>query len=107
MNMAEVAEQTGVKPASSRRIRIPRYVVTENLWSLSFLSLSLIGLVVLTIIPIVVSFYLSFTDLDALGAPNFVGLQNFGDLLHDATFLHALWNTVFFTAVSVPVGKAL
>src|SRR5579859_7762657 len=105
--MAEIASRTTAKPVSTRRIRILRHILAENLWALSFLSLSLIGLIVLTAIPIVASFYLSFTDWDALSTPNFVGLDNFVKLANDPTFLHALWNTVYFTLVSVPVGMIL
>jgi multiple sugar transport system permease protein len=65
-----------------------------------------VGLFGLTLLPIVVSFFLSFTDWDALGAPNIVGLRNFAQLAHDPTFFRALWNTIYYTAVSVPLGMA-
>jgi multiple sugar transport system permease protein len=86
---------------------MPRHLVVENLWAFAFLALSLVGLVVLTIGPIVASFYLSFTDWDVLGRANFVGLHNFIELMHDETFLRALWNTVYYTVVSVPVGMLI
>ncbi len=106
--MADIAESGTARPSPlQRRVRLPRYLVVENVWAFAFLVLSLIGLVGLTLIPIAISFYLSFTDWDALGAPNFVGLQNFTTLAQDPTFLRALWNTIYFTAVSVPVGMVL
>src|SRR3990172_7030811 len=87
--------------------RMPRHLVIENLWAFGFLALSLIGLVILTLGPILVSFYLSFTDWDALGAPNLVGLRNFIALAHDKTFFRALWNTIYYTLVSVPAGMII
>ncbi len=87
--------------------RMPRHLVIENLWAFAFLALSLIGLLVLTIGPILASFFLSFTDWDALGPANLVGLRNFIQLAHDPTFFRALWNTVFYTLVSVPAGMVL
>ncbi len=47
----------------------------ENIWALGFLALALVGLFGLNIVPIVASFFLSFTNWDALGAPTMVGLQ--------------------------------
>jgi multiple sugar transport system permease protein len=90
-----------------RRPLLPRHLVQENAWAFGFLSLALVGLIGLTLLPIVVSFFLSFTDWDALGAPNIVGLRNFAQLAHDPTFYRALWNTVYYTIVSVPLGMIL
>src|SRR6266850_5273801 len=106
--MAEIAEPGKAEPIPlQRRARIPRYLIVDNFWAFAFLALSLIGLVVLTLLPIAISFFLSFTDWDALGAPNFVGLQNFTSLFQDPTFLRALWNTIYYTAVSVPIGMTI
>src|SRR5438045_1785640 len=98
--MAEIANRTSTQPISRRRFRIPRHILTQNMWALGFLSLALVGLIGLTLIPIVVSFYLSFTDWDVLGPPNIIGAQNFAALTQDATFLRALWNTIYYTGVS-------
>ncbi|SER92650.1 carbohydrate ABC transporter permease [Salipaludibacillus aurantiacus] len=44
----------------------------------------------------------SLTSLDrSLIRPNFIGLQNYGKYLTDARMWSAMWNTVFFTVVSV------
>src|SRR5438552_13842167 len=102
--MADIAEPETTKSALlQRRGGIPRFLIVENGWAFAFLALSLVGLVVLTLLPIAISFFLSFTDWDALGPPNFVGLQNFSSLIQDPTFLRALWNTIYYTAVSVPI----
>ncbi len=91
----------------TRRHILPRHLVQENAWAFGFLFLALLGLFGLTLLPIVVSFFLSFTDWDALGAPNLVGLRNFAQLAHDPTFFRALWNTIYYTVVSVPLGMIL
>jgi len=95
------------EPGRTRRRILPRHLVQENGWAFGFLFLALVGLFGLTLLPIVVSFFLSFTDWDALGAPNLVGLRNFAQLAHDPTFFRALWNTIYYTAVSVPLGMIL
>jgi multiple sugar transport system permease protein len=111
--MAGIAELGRMKLRIGRpaggggRRRLPRHLLVENYWALAFLSLSLIGLIGLTLLPIVISFGLSFTDWDALGAPNFVGLRNFIQLFQDSTFYRALWNTIYYTLVSVPLGLSI
>ena len=98
-------------PRQARRIKffpkIPRHILWENIWAYLFLLPSLIGLIGLTLLPILASFGLSFTDWDALGTPNFVGFKNVITLLQDPVFWQALSNTTYFTVVSVPVGMAL
>jgi multiple sugar transport system permease protein len=84
-----------------------RYVWTENIWAFGFLALALIGLVGLNLVPILVSFFLSFTDWDALGSPNIVWLRNYITLFQDPMFYKALWNTIYYTAISVPAGMSI
>jgi multiple sugar transport system permease protein len=52
--------------------------------------------------PFVMSFIYSISNV-TVGNPHFkiIGFQNFADLLHDPTFLRSLYNTFFFTIVSV------
>ena len=61
-------------------------------------------LFVFTIIPLIVSFVISLTDLDIfLAAPNFVGLSNFVRSFADERVLNAFKNTFVYVVVSVPV----
>lgn len=87
--------------------QVSRSTVVAHAWALVFLAFALVGLIVLTIGPIVASFALSFTDWDLLGPPRFVGLRNLQDLVVDKIFWRALQNTIAFTVVSVPLGVAL
>ncbi|MGV3649789.1 MAG: carbohydrate ABC transporter permease [Devosia sp.] len=71
----------------------------------AFLMLSpwLIGLVVLTIGPMAMSLWLSFTNFDLLTAPDFVGARNYAYLLRDPRYAQSLWVTFIYVAVSVPL----
>jgi multiple sugar transport system permease protein len=65
----------------------------------------LIGLFIFTLGPMLFSLYISFTHYDIVSAPVWLGLANYHDLfLADPMFWTALWNTVFYTAFSVPLG---
>lgn len=63
----------------------------------------LAGTVVLVVIPALLSFFLSFTRYDALSAPVWVGLENFGAVLQDPLFGRALRNSVIYIALAVPL----
>nr|WP_210185485.1 sugar ABC transporter permease [Devosia enhydra] len=71
----------------------------------AFLMLSpwLIGLVVLTIGPMAMSLWLSFTNFDLLTTPDFVGTRNYAYMLRDPRFAQSLWVTFIYVAVSVPL----
>lgn len=63
-----------------------------------------IGLAVLTVIPVVLSIYYSFTDYEIIKEPSFVGFKNYVKLFsEDAQFLRSLGNTAFMVFLGVPV----
>ncbi|MBQ9784980.1 MAG: sugar ABC transporter permease [Clostridia bacterium] len=58
-----------------------------------------------TIVPVVLSFVISFTDFNMLQWPNFVGLENFINLFFaDDIFLIACKNTLIFAAIVGPAS---
>jgi multiple sugar transport system permease protein len=72
-----------------------------------FIAPWLIGFLVFTLGPILLSFYLSMTKWDLLRPqPLWVGLANYRDLLHDPDFFLSLKRTLYYTAFSVPLGMA-
>ena len=72
-----------------------------------FLGLPLAWLTLFVVFPILLVVYLSFTSYDILGAPKWIGLVNYEDLLDDDVFWTAVRNTAYYTVVTVPVGMAL
>jgi len=88
-----------------RRRRGPRS--GEGWWALLFLAPTLIGLALLSAGPILASFGISLTKWDLLTPPQFVGLDNFTNLLNDERFTVSLRNTAFYVLLSVPIGMAL
>ena len=69
-----------------------------------FLSPWLIGFLAFTLYPMIVSFYYSFTIYHSRRAPEWVGLQNYKDLITDEKFWIALNNTMYMVAIAVPLG---
>jgi multiple sugar transport system permease protein len=72
-----------------------------------FLLPNLLGFLVLTAIPIVGSFGLSFFSWRLLDTPVAVGLGNYADLLKDDLFWKTLLNTAYFVFVKVPITVVL
>ncbi|MBX3086135.1 MAG: sugar ABC transporter permease [Anaerolineae bacterium] len=78
-------------------------------WGIFFLSPWLIGLVLFQLLPILATFFLSFTDYNATKAFsfenfNFVGLDNYARLFTDPTFGQSLGVTLRFALLAVPLG---
>ena len=68
-----------------------------------FLLPWLIGLVVITIGPMLASLYLSFTDYSLIQAPEWVGLENYARMLSDARLHNSLKVTFIYVFVSIPL----
>jgi multiple sugar transport system permease protein len=85
----------------------------EALWGLAFLSPWLVGLVLFTLLPIVASLALSFTNFSLLHPESlrFIGLDNYNrmwnELLQNGAVGQSLGVTARFALMSVPLGIGL
>ena len=86
-----------------RRERLPRR--GETLKGYLFASPWLIGFFGLALGPMIVSFGLSFLEWKGINAENirWVGLGNYAEACRDPDVLTALWNTAFYSFLSVPL----
>ncbi|HBB27909.1 MAG TPA: ABC transporter permease [Clostridiales bacterium] len=74
---------------------------------LFFISPWIIGFLLLTVIPMVSSFAISFTEWNILTKPKFVAFANYIDVFNDPLFYKSLRVTLVFTALSVPINVVL
>jgi multiple sugar transport system permease protein len=72
-----------------------------------FLSPFLLWLVALMAGPILAAFFLSFCKWDILTPIQFVWFQNYMEMAQDMRFWKSLYNTAYFTFLSVPIGMVL
>jgi multiple sugar transport system permease protein len=76
-----------------------------------FIMPVVLGLLIWTFGPMLASAYYSLTDYKIIGIPEFIGLQNYTDLLQDKAFIQSLSITVrfgvMFVILSQIVGLAL
>jgi multiple sugar transport system permease protein len=83
--------------------------VRRNRWSGAlFILPSLVHLTVFVLFPIAFALVLSLYRWDVLKHNKpFIGLTNYVQLAHDPLFWNAIGNSVYYAAVSVPVGMAV
>lgn len=96
---------------SNQKTAKKEYRWLDRLLNSSFLFLSpyalLFGLLIL--LPVIVAFLLSFTYFNTVQFPEFIGFQNYIDLIMgDTIFLqNALMNTILYGVIVGPVGYML
>jgi len=73
---------------------------------LAFASPWLIGLLIFGIYPICASFWYSFCRYNILKPPRFVGWENYRLLWDDPLFWKSLYNTLWLTAIGLPLQLA-
>ncbi|MHA6533540.1 carbohydrate ABC transporter permease [Paenibacillus sp. BAC0078] len=80
----------------------------DGRWFYIFISPWLIGFLGLTLGPIIFSIYMSFTDWDLFQSPNFIGFENYINLLtDDPIFWKSVGNTFFYALIAIPLGMTI
>jgi multiple sugar transport system permease protein len=88
------------RPARGGR---PKRWRRDGLAAVLFLGPWFIGLLAITIGPILASLFLSFTDYNLLSPPEWIGLDNYREMLDDRRLHQALTVTVVYVLVGVPL----
>ncbi|MCO1597899.1 sugar ABC transporter permease [Micromonospora sp. RHAY321] len=93
---------TVTAPAPGRRRRTP-LARREARWAYLFLAPWIIGFLIFYAGPMVASLWLSFTEYDVINPPEYTGLDNYRELMSDPAVARSLGNTVYYTALHVPL----
>jgi len=95
--------RAGAQPLQLR----PRRQLGRRWWGLVFVLPVVIYFAVFSVFPVLFGFWLSLTDYNLLDPPEWVGLDNFRNLLDDNLFIAAFRNTLLFVlGATVPVWIA-
>ncbi|WP_394927220.1 carbohydrate ABC transporter permease [uncultured Robinsoniella sp.] len=93
---------------SKKKVKGTSRARNEFLWGWAFILPTMIGLIVLNIIPIVQTIYQSFFKTGDFGKGNiFVGADNYMKLFGDGQVWQALLNTFKYAIVEVPFSIAI
>lgn len=82
---------------------IPAFARKDERTAWLFLLPSLVLFLAFTGLPVVVAFFVSFTQWDLFNPPIFTGLTNYTKLLADPIFGKVMGNTAYFVLLSVPI----
>lgn len=90
------------RPSPARRPRV-RLRLRNTLVGLSFILPNFIGFCVLTLVPVITLFHMSFTDRNIFGQADWIGTANFRRLINDASFHKSVLNTLYYAVLHVPM----
>lgn len=90
------------------KIRFSSFLNREATAGYAFTLPFIIGFLMFSAIPIVISLGLSFTEYDVLGSPSFIGTANFSRMFTgDPKFWQSFGVTALYAVVSVPLKLAM
>ena len=108
MQRNDVAEDVVRAPAGVRTrrgwFRTRGLQATEERDFFLMLIPEFLGLLLLFVGPLVAVAGISLLKWDGLTSARFIGLQNYSDLFHDDLFWQSLYNTVYYTVLTVGIG---
>ncbi|MGW6353715.1 carbohydrate ABC transporter permease [Streptomyces sp. NPDC055092] len=110
--MSTVSTRAPARPTPAMDRKPParrRRQVREQQWpAYVFLTPWMIGALVLTLVPMAVSLYLSFTDYNLFDPPHWVGLRNYTEMLtDDPRYWRSVGTTMLYVVVAVPLKLGL
>ncbi|WP_063251792.1 carbohydrate ABC transporter permease [Neobacillus niacini] len=101
--MESNVQTTKVLPTTGKKRR-KKFIGSEAFYGYLFVSPMVIGFLLVMLFPLVYSIYISLTDWQLLGDPNFIGSENYQRLVNDPDFWVVLKNTIIFAAGLVPIN---
>ncbi|MGO4546708.1 carbohydrate ABC transporter permease [Paenibacillus sp. 2TAB23] len=98
-------EATRVVQPKSETVSLGRQKRRERLVGYSFITPATLLLLLFLILPFLLAISFGFTKFNLLRPDKiqFIGLENYKTLFQDSLFYKSLWNTLYFTAIVVPV----
>lgn len=88
------------------RPRNRRLVSRNTVAGWSFILPNFLGFALLTLLPVVVLFYVAFTNWNVFGVAEWTGTANFRRMWDDSSFWTALRNTVYYAVFHIPLTLA-
>jgi multiple sugar transport system permease protein len=93
-----------IRPGPFGRLQLTRKERHNLMVGLLFVSPWIVGFLAFLVYPILYTLRISFTKYTGFGEPQWIGLGNYRDLLSDELFWTSLYNTLYYTALAVPIG---
>lgn len=110
MQQARSRSVTGSSRATGvhKRQRLSRVARIEELWGYLFITPWILGFLIFTLGPMLVSLYWSFTRYEFPLPARWIGVNNYVQAFTaDELFPKSLWNTTYYVLAAVPLGLVL
>ena len=104
--MSALAELGNLTKSGETKGKVKR-TYKDNRAAFVFLAPWIVGLLAITIGPMLISLYLSFTDYNLIQDPGWVGADNFTRMMQDDRFWNSLRVTLTYVIVGVPLQLGL
>jgi len=100
-----------MRDSASMKLSVRRKGWTRREWhyfwlGLLFASPWIIGFLIFTVYPFFSSLYFSLTAYDLFNPPQWVGLDNYKQIMADERFYKSIQNTLFMAFIAVPISLA-
>ncbi|NLG84570.1 MAG: sugar ABC transporter permease [Firmicutes bacterium] len=82
-------------------MRSTKRKIREAMAGYIFLMPNFVGFIIFLVFPVIGSFLLSFANWNLITSPSAAGIGNYRELVYDQLYRQALWNTAYFSLVSV------
>ena len=107
--MSQISEANRpVKRSEVSKLRWTWEEMKNNKTAYFMLAPFMLLFIIFTVLPVVLSIFLSLTDFNMLQMPHFLGIDNYMRLfLDDEIFILAIQNTLVFAAITGPVSYIL
>jgi multiple sugar transport system permease protein len=96
-----------IRPGPFGRLHLTRSERRRLRLGLLFTSPWIVGFIAFLVYPILYTIRISFTEYTGFGEPEWIGLGNYQALLRDDLFWTSLYNTLYYTALAVPIGAVV
>ena len=106
MAVSDPAART-VRPVAKPSSRSSTYKRKMSLYGFLFALPWILGIVLFNAYPLIMSVYYSFTTYSVLDPGEWVGAGNYKELTADNTFWISIYNTLYYTVISVPLNIAV
>lgn len=103
--MTDIATRVAAPHRAPRRRMGLRLRNTLVGWS--FILPNFLGFALLTLVPVITLFYMAFTNWNVFGQAKWTGLANFKRLLGDTMFQKSFVNTLYYSAMHIPLTFAV
>src|SRR4051812_48167334 len=99
-----MSSKTLSQPVPTTQRRGLRPATRETIAFYIFIMPWLLGFLIFTFGPMIVSAYLSFTNYSVIGSPEWAGLANYRKMWNSDLFWKSLNNTLFMVVFDLPLG---